>query len=135
MAQWGDQWRGAKPAGTAGGGPGGGAPPGGAPGRGPPAPARRQAGGAPPAPPLPPGAAAMGAAMPRAGGNAVDAALATAFARGVAEPWMSGIGGGGVMVVFDPRTRRVHVIDYTMTASAGLDPARYPLSGGTDDGL
>ena len=48
----------------------------------------------------------------RRGGNAVDAAVATAFAVGVAEPEMSGVGGGGAMLVWRQRERRADFIDF-----------------------
>jgi gamma-glutamyltranspeptidase/glutathione hydrolase len=46
--------------------------------------------------------AAAGAEMLRAGGNAVDAALAAMFTSFVAEPMLTGLGAGGYMLVAQP---------------------------------
>lgn len=78
-------------------------------------------------------AAETGAAVLRAGGNAIDAAVATAFAAGVAEPWMSGLGGGGYLVAYFPDGQESVVIEYPMQAPVVATPDMFPLSGGTRD--
>ncbi|QDP97170.1 gamma-glutamyltransferase [Microlunatus elymi] len=58
-----------------------------------------------------PYASDIGVRVLRAGGNAVDAAVATAAALGVTEPFSSGIGGGGFFVYRDARSGRVWTIN------------------------
>ncbi len=83
-----------------------------------------------------PEAAEAGVQVLRRGGNAVDAAVTAAFAAGVAEPWMSGIGGGGYLMRYDPRTGEATVVAYPMVAPLGATPDMFPLAGtGTDAAL
>lgn len=76
-----------------------------------------------------PDATAIGLDVLKRGGNAVDAAIATAAALGVTEPYSSGIGGGGFFVHYDAHTGRVSTIDgretapATMPHDAFVDPA------------
>src|ERR1700752_1974259 len=74
-------------------------------------------------------AAELGAEVLAAGGDCVDAVIAPTFALGVLEPWMSGVGGGGAMVLYRAREDRYEVIDYGMGAPRGVRLEDYPLMG------
>lgn len=58
------------------------------------------------------------------GGNAVDAAVAVSFILGVVEPFGSGIGGGGIMLIHPGEGDDVIVYDYRETA-----PSEFSTSG------
>ncbi len=85
-------------------------------------------GGKPPEPPVAaptsgavaadhPLASKAGADVLRAGGNAVDAAIAAALSSGVVQPTGSGLGGGGFAVVYTPENDAV-VLDFREVAPA-----------------
>src|SRR3954463_7209867 len=73
-------------------------------------------------------AAEVGAEVLAAGGDCIDAGVATGFALGVVEPWNSGMGGGGAMVIYRAKENRYEVIDYGMRAPDSLRVEDYPLS-------
>src|SRR5437588_2982099 len=74
-------------------------------------------------------AARIGAEVLKAGGSAVDAVVATAFALAAVEPWNSGLGGIGFMVVHQAGADRAEVVDFGPVAPRSLDPAAFPLTG------
>ncbi len=63
--------------------------------------------------------AEAGAKILERGGNAVDAAVAIAYALNVVEPQSAGIGGGGFMMIHLAHPKRTFVIDTREKAPAG----------------
>ena len=72
-------------------------------------------------------AARAGAALLHDGGNAVDAAVAAALALGAVEPWMCGLGGSGLMVVWLAGEQRAVVLDFQGVLAARTAPEAYPI--------
>ena len=84
-----------------------------------------------------PEASAAGLKVLKAGGNAVDAAVAAAATLGVTEPYSAGIGGGGYFVYYNAKSGKVRTLDGRETAprkmpqDAFIDPATgkpYPFT-------
>jgi gamma-glutamyltranspeptidase/glutathione hydrolase len=74
-------------------------------------------------------ASAAGAAVLKAGGNAIDAACATALALGVLSPEASGIGGGGFALVYVAKEKKVHALDFRERAPAAITAAKFLKDG------
>ena len=80
-------------------------------------------------------ASAAGAAVLKGGGNAIDAACATALALGVLHPEGSGIGGGGFALVYIAKEKKVHALDFRERAPAGVTAAKFLKDGKAVPGL
>jgi gamma-glutamyltranspeptidase/glutathione hydrolase len=74
--------------------------------------------------------AAVGGDVLRRGGNAVDAAVATAFAMAVVEPFMSCLAGGGSMLIHRPRTGASVALDFNVEAPRRARADMYRLAEG-----
>ena len=75
-------------------------------------------------------AADVGREVLRAGGNAVDAAVATAFALAVTHPAAGNLGGGGFLVAYLADRREVVTIDFREAAPASATERMYLDAGG-----
>lgn len=67
-------------------------------------------------------ASEVGAKVLKQGGNAIDAAIAIQFALNVTEPMMSGIGGGGFMMVYDGESGETQIVNSRERAPSGAEP-------------
>jgi gamma-glutamyltranspeptidase/glutathione hydrolase len=74
-----------------------------------------------------PQAAAVGVAVLEAGGNAIDAAVATSLSLGVAEPYGSGLGGKLMLLYFEAKSGTTYAVD-AMDAAGSVDVAAYKNS-------
>jgi gamma-glutamyltranspeptidase/glutathione hydrolase len=82
-----------------------------------------------------PRGAAVGAAVLARGGNAVDAAVATAVAMTVVEPFMSTLAGSGTMLVHLARRGETIALNFNGVAPLAAHESIYKVVGGVSDGL
>src|SRR5690625_4944150 len=63
------------------------------------------------------------------GGNAADAAVAVSYVLGVVEPFGSGIGGGGEMLVYSEDDEEPTAYQYREVAPSGAQPETFAIPG------
>jgi len=80
-------------------------------------------------------ATAAGAHVLHQGGNAIDAAIATALALGVVEAWMCGLGGSGLMVVWLAEEERAVSLDFQGKLAGATRCSDYPVDNSLPDTL
>ncbi|MCH9018039.1 MAG: gamma-glutamyltransferase [Chloroflexi bacterium] len=80
-------------------------------------------------------AAQAGMSVLQKGGNAVDAAIATAAAVSVVEPNMSGIGGDGFIMVYNKAQNKIDICNATGAAPYATDLAWYQANGIPQKGI
>ena len=79
-------------------------------------------------------ASEAGVEILRDGGNAADAAIATALAAAVVEPFFSGLGGCAYALAFDARTKRTIAVDGSTLAPLAATEKTFELEGGGTPG-
>jgi gamma-glutamyltranspeptidase/glutathione hydrolase len=82
-----------------------------------------------------PAGAEVGARVLERGGNAIDAAVATAFAMTVIEPFMSTIAGSGTMLVHLVKRGETLCIDFNGVAPLAGHETMFKVVGGVSDAL
>jgi gamma-glutamyltranspeptidase / glutathione hydrolase len=80
-------------------------------------------------------AAKAGRDMLRAGGSAIDAAIATQLVLGLVEPQSSGLGGGAFIVHYDAKTKALKTYDGRETAPQAAKASRFLKPGGKPMGF
>lgn len=80
-----------------------------------------------------PQATQAGLGVMKRGGNAIDAAVAVAFALAVTHPQAGNIGGGGFLVYYEAKTKGIWTLDFREVAPLAAKRDMYVKADGTAD--